>query len=41
MATEFDVKPHARMWRDFTKLLMCAVGAMVVSLLLLALALLT
>lgn len=37
MATEFDVKPHARMWNDFTKLMTFGAGAVVLCLALLAL----
>ena len=37
MATEFDLKPHVQMWRNFTRLFIFGTGAMVVCLILLAL----
>jgi hypothetical protein len=37
MAAEFDLMPHARMWRDFTRLFKCGTCAMALCLILLGL----
>ena len=41
MASEFDIKPHVQMWRDFTRIMTFSAGGVVLSLILLALFLLT
>ncbi len=40
MAADFDLKPHARMWHDFTKLITFGAAGVVLCLILLALVLL-
>ena len=41
MASKFDIKPHAQMWRDFTKMMTFGACAAALCLVLLALVLLT
>ncbi|MHA1538637.1 MAG: aa3-type cytochrome c oxidase subunit IV [Alphaproteobacteria bacterium] len=37
MAANFDIKPHARMWHDFTRLMTYSAGGVILCLILLAL----